>query len=64
MVLKKGSLMTSGQTAGHGLPHIRLQQVKQNETICKSLNYYLSKLLAISATFPCCCILALIFFKF
>lgn len=31
MVLKKGSLMTSGQTAGHGLPHIRLQQVKQND---------------------------------
>lgn len=33
MVLKKGSLMTSGHTAGQGLPHIRL---KDKKIICWS----------------------------
>lgn len=29
MVLKYGSLITSGHTAGHGLPHIRLNTQKE-----------------------------------
>ena len=29
MVLKYGSLITSGHTAGHGLPHIRLNNTQK-----------------------------------
>lgn len=35
MVLKRGSLMTSGQTAGQGLPHRRLKKSKELSIVMK-----------------------------
>lgn len=41
MVLKYGSLITSGHTAGQGLPHIRLNNIKRKKERKKFYNYKL-----------------------